>query len=935
MPAGNRQAALEGEKEMLSLYDLTVEQRTEPLGIDEMYPAFSWKLKSDQNNVFQKTYRLCVKDGEKTVWDSGTANSEQSTFVVYGGPVLKERTRYTWSVTVSDGNETAEAESFFETGLQSGRSFEGCAEWITHGMSHEETASPVFTKTFCVAKDVERARLYATALGVYEAECNKERITDGKGEDYFAPGWTNYHKRLQYQTYPVTLVQGVNELRFTLGKGWYCGKLGFNPQPDNYGDTTALLAMLVIEYTDGSEEIVGTNETWTVSKGTIMFSEIYDGEKQDTSAKETQLGNAQRYQYSYEILTAQENEPVRCLKRLDPVKSFVTPAKELVYDFGQNLTGWVEIEIEGKKGQTLSLDHAESLDENGNFYNENLSFAKANDTYVFNGTKQILRPHFTYHGFRYIRVKGLEENQEVKFTACHLSSDLRQTGKFECSNELVNRLQKNIVWSQRDNYLDVPTDCPQRSERLGWTGDATAFGPTAAFNENILPFMKKWLRDLVSEQNPDIGMPQIVPNIMGDGQGGAAYWGDVATVLPWTLYQAYGDTRILCEQIDSMKMWVDYITSQCNEAGLWQSGFQYGDWLGLDAEMNALGDSRKGATDDYFTANACYLWSLKIIADSARVLGRNDEEKKYTELREKVLAAFRDEYVSKTGRLVCETQTAMILALYLDLVEEKHRKRIADALKANIEAHKTHLITGFIGTPYACLTLSDNGMHELAGKLLLQEQNPGWMYEIRMGATTIWERWDSIMPDGSFNPANMNSLNHYAYGSIGNWMYTKLAGLEMTEPGYKKFSLKPQFIKGIESLNMSFESVYGKIGIAYSCGNGKITVDAEVPANTQAVLTLPEKEDTIELGSGVYHYEYETETDLSLSRYTMETPLRVMMEHPVGKAMIMQYMPEMAENRMIEYVIDEPISSLLAYAPQAQPLYEAIINAMNKAEKQQ
>ena len=913
---------------MLSIYDLTVEQKTAPLGLDEKQPAFSWKLKSEGQGVLQKSYRITVSDENGTVWDSGEEQSEQSTFVCYAGAALKARTEYVWTVEVSDGTETARAESRFETGLLDGRAFEGDAGWITHPLPASEPAGPVFTRVFCVEKEVRRARLYATALGLYEAELNGVPLAD----TYFAPGWTNYHKRLQYQTYPVDLTPGFNELRFTLGRGWYCGKLGFDPQPDNYGDRVALLAMLRIDYEDGSSEVIGTDETWQVFTGAIQSSELYDGESQDTTAAWRPLGMAVRYEYGFGTLTAQENEPVRCLMRLEPEKAFITPRGECVYDFGQNLTGWVEVTITGKNAQTLTLHHAESLDENGNFYTGNLGVAKACDTYVLNGEEQTLHPHFTFHGFRYLWVEGLEEGQEAVFTACHLSTDLRQTGSFACSHKHINRLQQNILWSQRDNYLDVPTDCPQRSERLGWTGDATAYSSTAAFNENILPFMKKWLRDLYSEQTPAIGMPQVVPNIMGVGQSGAAFWGDAATVLPWTLYRVYGDRRVLAEQFDSMKLWVDYITSQCGENHLWQTGFQYGDWLGLDAEVNALNEPRKGATDDYFAANACYLWSLQILADTAKLLGNKEDETKYGTLREKVLTAFRAEYVTATGRLVCETQTAMVLALHLGLVEEKHRERIAAMLKNNIDAHKTHLVTGFIGTPYACLALSDNGMHELAGKLLLQEQNPSWLYEIKMGATTIWERWDSILPDGRFNPANMNSLNHYAYGSIGDWLYTRLAGLRILEPGYKKFAVTPQFIRGIEWVRLRYESVYGPIRVEWSCRNGKIRVEVEVPANTEAVLTLPEKEESIELGSGVYTFEYDTETDLRLARYSMEMPLRVLMEHPVGRPMLEQYAPEMAENRMLEYVIDQPITALLAYAPQIKPLFEAIVSAMNAAE---
>ena len=405
---------------MLSIYDLTVEQKTTPLGLDEKQPAFSWKLKSERQDVLQKSYRLTVSDETGTVWDSGEVQSEQSTFVCYAGAALKACTEYVWTVEVSDGVETARAESRFETGLLDGRAFEGYADWITHPLPAEEASSPVFTKIFCVEKEVKRARLYATALGLYEAELNGQKLDD----TFFAPGWTNYKKRLQYQTYPVALTHGVNELCFTLGRGWYCGKLGFDPQPNNYGDRTALLAMLCVEYADGSTDVIGTSETWQVSTGMIRFSEIYDGETQDTTAKEQPLGMAIRYEHGFDSLIGQENEPVRCLMRMNAQQSFVTPKGELVYDFGQNLTGWTEVQISGKPGQILTLHHAESLDENGNFYTGNLSFAKATDTYTLNGEKQTLRPHFTFHGFRYLWVEGVEEGQEAVFTACHLSTDL-------------------------------------------------------------------------------------------------------------------------------------------------------------------------------------------------------------------------------------------------------------------------------------------------------------------------------------------------------------------------------------------------------------------------------------------------------------------------------------------------------------------------------
>ena len=916
---------------MLKLYDLTIEYKHEPLGLDEVQPRFGWKLDADSTGTLQTAYRLQVTHGGKTVWDSGKTESEQSILVEYLGTNLEPRTEYTWNVTVWDNHgESAAAESRFETGLLRGDAFEGKGRWITHTLGKESTVSPVLYKDFTVSGPVAKARLYATALGMYEAEINGEKADD----TYFAPGWTNYHKRLQYQTYAVTLHEGENRLALTLANGWYKGTLGFMPQPNNYGDTTAALAALCITYADGHEEWIGTDESWFCTTGVIQFSEIYDGETQDFTAQPASPQHALPFDYGFDTIVGQENEPVRCLQKQPVVKEFTTPKGEKVYDFGQNLTGWVEVEIYGEPGQKLTLRHAESLDENGNFYTENLSWAKATDTYTLRGGKQTLHPHFTWHGFRYICVEGLQYGQNVRFTACHLSTDLRQTGSFSCSDKRVNRLQQNIQWSQRDNFLDVPTDCPQRSERLGWTGDATAFCPTAAFNENIMPFMTKWLRDLASELGPDVSMPQVVPNILGNQQDGSSFWGDVVTVLPWTLYRAYGDKRILQNSYDSMKHWVNFIESQCGENGLWQTGFQYGDWLGLDAEHTDMSDERKGATDDYFVANVCFAWSLQILADTAHVLNNAAEEHHWRQRREALVRAFRDEYVTPAGRLVSETQTGLILALHFDMVPGEARPRLLATLEKNIGAHKTHLLTGFVGTPFACLTLSENGKHDLAGKLLLQEDNPGWLYEVKMGATTIWERWNSIQPDGSFNPADMNSLNHYAYGSIGSWLYTKLCGLEILEPGYKKFALRPQFIKGITHAELTYESVYGKIAIAWRCEGGKITVNATIPANTTAELTLPEQNETLTLGSGSYHYEYATETSLEIDRYSLETPLHIILEHPAAQAIFAQYAPEFLSNPMLEYVRNEPVTALLAYGDSIKPLFEQVLAVMNQADKE-
>jgi alpha-L-rhamnosidase len=502
---------------------------------------------------------------------------------------------------------------------------------------------------------------------------------------------------------------------------------------------------------------------------------------------------------------------------------------------------------------------------------------------------------------------------------------MADTGSFNCSNEMVNQLQSNIYWGQSDNFVDVPTDCPQRDERLGWTGDAQVFAATAMYNRNTARFFTKWLRDLASEQAEDGGVPHVVPDVVGSYSASA--WSDAATIIPWDFYETYADTRLLEEQYDSMKGWVDYITNHAESNGLWMSGYQYGDWLALDKEESA---DRTGATDQYLIANAYYLHSTDIVRRTASLLGRNEDEKKYEKLYADVLRAFRQEYFTPTGRMVSETQTALTLALHFDLAEEKDKAKIAQLLKNNIAAHKNHLSTGFVGTPYICHALSEHDMHELAGTLFLREDYPSWLYAVKKGATTIWERWNSILPNGDFDVSGMNSLNHYAYGSIGEWMYKKLAGINAMEPGYKKFYIKPMFIKGITSVSATFESVYGSIKSEWMCKDKNITVNIEVPANTTAIICLPEKNEPIELGSGVYSFEYSTDTQLEIERYTMETTLGEIANEPIARQIIEQAVPGFFDAPMIQYAYGLSLVELLTQAQQLEPVFQAVIASLNQ-----
>lgn len=479
-------------------------------------------------------------------------------------------------------------------------------------------------------------------------------------------------------------------------------------------------------------------------------------------------------------------------------------------------------------------------------------------------------------------------------------------------------------------FLDIPTDCPQRDERLGWTGDAQVFAGTAAYNMNVASFFTKWLRDLASEQTEEYGVPHVVPNILGN-QDGAAAWSDAAVIIPWVIYQTYGDKRILEDQYESMKGWVDYISSRCGSNGLWQAGFQYGDWLGLDKEECST--ERTGATDPYFVANAYYAYSTHLLKETAEVLGKTNDAQTYQSLYESIKKSFNEEYITPNGRLVSETQTGCVLALHFDLVEEKYRKRIQESLEKNILNHKNHLTTGFVGTPYLCHALSENNLHELAGTLFLKEDYPSWLYAVKKGATTIWERWNSILPNGDFDESGMNSLNHYAYGAIGEWMYRKLAGINQLEPGYKKILIKPQFIKGITFVEASFDSMYGTIKSSWSCRDNKIKVDIEIPANTTAVIYLPEKEQPIEVGSGSYSYEYATEINLDRERFTMDSTLKEIMEEPLAVEIFNTYSPELLNHPMIQYAYQLSISEIIATAPkESYTLFKMVIDELNKEE---
>lgn len=916
----------------MKLYDLRTEYRVNPIGITEKHPRFSWKLESGERDTIQQSYHIVVTADEKIVWET-KAESEESVLIPYAGEELRDETLYQVSVAATDNHgNTAAGEMSFETGILEPETFQ--AKMITHDFPEDETACPIFSRTFTAKGKVKKARIYATSRGVYEAYLNGERI----GADRMTPGWTSYHHRLQYQIYDITeMIREENEIEIMVGNGWYKGIFGFMPTPNIYGDRVGAFAEIHLEYEDGSREAICTDESWNARTGAVRYSEIYMGETIDTTISEAQdreqsgirTGSVSVMEFDKSTLTAQENESVRITERVLAKKLIVTPKGEKLVDFGQNLTGLVELKVHGRKGQKIVIHHAEVLDKDGNFYPDTLRQAKSEDTYICNGEEQVFLPHFTFHGFRYISVEGMDDMRLDQFTACVMHSDMEKSGDFQCSNPKVNQLQSNIAWGQRSNFLDIPTDCPQRDERLGWTGDAQIFSWTASFNRNTALFFRKWMRDVAAESSLEKGVPHVVPDILG--QYSSSAWSDVAVIVPWVVYQMYGDKGILEENWKCMHEWVDYIKSQCCANGLWQTGFQYGDWLALDKEESA---DRTGATDKYMIANAYYLYVTDLVRQTAEVLGFAEEAEKYQKLYDTTLEAFRQEYYTSTGRIVSETQTGAILSLYFNLAREKDRERILQILKTNIENHKNHLATGFVGTPYLCHTLSENGEHELAATVFMKEDYPSWLYAVNMGATTIWERWNSIMPDGSFDVSGMNSLNHYAYGSIGDWMYRKVAGVSQLKPGYKKFKVQPMFVKGIEEAGVTFESIYGQIESKWSCKDGKICGYVKVPVNTTAEIHLPEKEEVLTVGSGVYEYEYETTTNLTYERFSMDSTMGEILAQPLAVEMFNRMVPGMADNPMLAMAHQMTLVELIGAAPEARPLYEAVVKALNEVDRQ-
>jgi alpha-L-rhamnosidase len=888
----------------ISSVKLQVEHSRETLGLGTARPRLSWTIETDIQEWHQSGYEIEEYDAEgKLLNQTGLVVSDQSVLVPWPFEQVASRERVAIRVRVwgADSSPSDWSESVdLETGLLS------VSDWSAHFISPawEEDAtksnpSPYLRREFELRSGIRSARLYITALGLYEAQVNGKVV----GDHVFSPGWTVYDRRLRYHTFDLTemLKEGKNAIGAILGDGWFRGRIGFGGGQRNvYGKHLALLAQLEIQYADGSRERIVTDDAhgWRATTGPILLNGIYDGEIYDARLEHSDWSKpgfddsnwaaVRNLEWNWNALEAPLGPPVRRIEALAPVSIIQSPSGKTIVDFGQNLVGRLSIRVQGPAGQTITLRHAEVL-ENGELGTRPLRFAEATDCYTLRGGEiEMWEPRFTFHGFRYVEINdwpGELDLQDLQAVVLH--SDLERTGWFECSDPLLNQLHQNVVWGMRGNFLDVPTDCPQRDERLGWTGDLQVFSPTASFLYDVSGFLQSWLRDLAIEQRKSGGsVPHVVPNVLGINSGAGAAWADAATVVPWVLYQRFGDIGILEDQFESMCAWVDHVASLAGETRLWETGFQFGDWLDPTAPPDKPGQAR---TDKALVASAYFIHSAEWVARAAEVLERADEQQRYRSLAAEVRAAFAREYITASGRLMSDTETAYSLAIVFDLLPTaEQRQRAGERLNELVRESGYHIRTGFVGTPLICDALCSMGHYVAAYRLLLQQECPSWLYSVTMGATTVWERWDSMLPDGSINPGEMTSFNHYAFGAVADWMHRTIGGLRPTEPGYRRMVVSPRPGGGLTHAHARHITPYGLAECTWKINEGKFDLDVVIPANTTARVILPGSESApIEVGSGMWHWSVPYEDPDTRGPFTTDDLTGDIMSNVKARAAIM------------------------------------------------
>lgn len=862
----------------LTVSALRCEYLVNPEGIGEPSPRLSWLLDSSIPNTKQVAYRICAASNPDALdtpdyWDSGWVDSDSSTQRVYQGSRLKSRDQVHWKVSVRDnhGNEAVSQKAYWSVGLLEDSDWH--AEWITaprevferdpeaHPGDDLKCATPVqFRREFASTQLIRRAVLYISAQGIVDVRVNGSAITD----DLFAPEWTDYRTRIQYRTYDITghLTEGANAIAAYLGDGWFSGYVGWQETRGRYGFRNSILAQLEVEYQDGRIDRILTDDSWTCSTGPIIESDFMMGEIFDEGRHERLWDQphfddahwlpAERLPAPQAKLVAQPSEPVRITDQLSPVSIKRIAEETYLFDFAQNIAGWVRINTMGKTGDVLTIRHGERLDENGMLYTENLRRAKATDSYTFGQSETAdWQPRFSFHGFQYVEVSGLKTPPGIHtLTACMVRSATPQSGQFSCLNENVNRLWLNCLWSQKDNFLSVPTDCPQRDERLGWMGDAQIFLRTAMYNMDVAAFFTKWMQDICDAQTDDGIFPDTAPrlpendgNFVGlDGLGGGPAWADAGIIIPTTMWQIYGDTAILDKHWNNMVAWMDYL-ERTNPDGLRTRdlGNNYGDWLCIPADTSF----RTHSPMKNLLATAFWADDANRMAAAAMALGKESDAQRFSDTFNMVRSAFQEEFLNPDGSLTVKTQTAHLLALAFDLVPEDLKPQTAGYLVNLIEDNDRHLTTGFVGIRFLNPVLTDFGYGELAYELLLHEDYPSWLYPVKHGATTIWERWNGwTAEDGFFNPF-MNSFNHYSLGSVGEWLFSHVGGIQPNpeRPGFQQFILKPFPSAKLSQAAVEHTAIYGTIKSAWKLSMDGLEWNITIPTNAEALVHIPVAKD--------------------------------------------------------------------------------------------
>jgi alpha-L-rhamnosidase len=865
---------------------LRCEYRVNPLGIDVKSPRLSWNVEGEGRGIRQSAYQILVSSSaallaknKGDLWDSGKVLSSQTVHIVYNGKPLASRTCCFWKVRAWDGKDEASswsANASWTMGLLKKADWKG--KWISmetellkklsglSDLAEQIPPAPYLRKSFGVSKKVERATLYATARGIFDIEVNGKKVS----KDVFAPEWTDYYSRIQYRTYDVTglVAKGGNAIGVILGDGWYAGYVGWQEKRGRYGLQTSLMAQLEIEYADSSTETVVTDKSWKTAIGPMQSSDFMMGETYDARVEMpgwSSDGYDDSRWHKVEVVKAPEaplvwqaSEPVMVTEEIRPVKLTRPQPGVYVYDIGQNIAGFVRLKVKAPAGTTIRIRHAERLNPDGTIYTANLRRAKATDTYICMGKGiEIYQPRFTFHGFQYVEITGIPLKPDLNtVTALAINSATPVAGTFECSDKLINRLYKNITWGQRGNFISVPTDCPQRDERLGWMGDAQVFIETAACNMDVAAFFTKWMMDVQDAQDPQGRFPDIAPRLREDGNftgldklRASPAWADAGVIVPWSIYRRYADSRIIERHWPAMTKWMNWLEEVNPEyLRVNELSNNYGDWLCIPA------DESFGTTSPMkeLLATAFWAFDAKCMADMAAATVSKDEVKRYLELFLKVRQKFQQTYVEPGGKLKIETQTAYLLALAFDLLQREDRPSAAARLVENLKNNGWHLSTGFIGIRLLNPVLTEMGYADVAYRLLTNKTYPSWLYPVTHGATTIWERWDGWTAEKGFGDARMNSFNHYSLGSVGQWLFSDVAGIacDKAVAGFERITIKPHVGGGLKFARATYNSIRGPISTSWKLTGDKLALDVTIPANTMALVYVPTTDRTKVTESG-------------------------------------------------------------------------------------